>query len=658
MPKFPFKEKLLVTCALPYANGDVHIGHLRTYIPGDVFVRFMRKIGQDVIFICGSDTHGTPIVVNAEKEGVKPEELVAKYHAKFKSVFKKLNISMDHYGSTDSPENHARTQEIVKKLEKGGYIYEKEIDEAYCPKCERSLPDRYLKGVCPYCGAEARGDECDQGCGRFLEKGELKDPVCKICGGKPEFVKRTHKFFKLTEFEEFLEKYLKKLEGTKVAKNYALGWLKGGLKDWCITRDMKWGVKYPGFDKVVYVWVDAPIGYIASTENWAKKTGGDWEEYWKDDAKIIHFIGSEITYHHCIFWPSMLEGAGYNLPWGVVASGMLKVNGKNFSKSRGYVVWLEEDYLERGFDPDAMRYYVVATSPHTRDLDFSWDVFQEKANKELADTLGNFVHRTCLFARDVFDGKVNAGVDSNVKEKIKETEKKMRKAFEKYDFKRAADAAMSLASYGNEFFQCCAPWKKKGSEECEQAIANCMQMVKALAVFMEPFTPDAAQRIWKQIGEKGSVHEVEMDAAYLPVKGKLGKTEVIFPKIEDKEMEEVKKVLDERMEKASGGEVSFEEFSKLDLRVGEVLSVKKVKGSKKLYRLEVEADRKRTLVAGIAEHYSPQELKGKKVVVVVNLEPAVIHGVESEGMLLAAEGEDGLALATLDRELENGAKLC
>jgi len=553
MSKFPLKEKMLVTCALPYANGSAHIGHLRTYIPGDVFVRFMRKIGQDVIFICGSDTHGTPIVVNAEKEGLTPKALVKKYHDRFRRLFERLRMSFDNYGSTDSPENHARTQELLKKLDAAGYIYDKEIEQAYCESCKRSLPDRYLVGACPYCGAEARGDECDQGCGRFLEAGELKDPKCKVCGGTPVFKKQTHKFLKLTAFDEFLKEYLEELEGTNVARNYAIGWVRGGLKDWCITRDINWGVKYPGSDKVVYVWVDAPVGYIASTENWAKRTGGDWRDYWQDGSKIVHFIGSGITYHHCIFWPSMLKGAGYNLPWSVVASGMLKVDGKKFSKSRGYVVWVEEDYLDKGFSADALRYYTVAASPHTNDLDFSWKLFQEKTNKDLADTLGNLVHRTCLFAHSTFEGKVASGVDAKVLERIKETEVALRLAFEEYDFKKAADIVIALAAYGNEFFQFCEPWKKKGTSECEQAIINCIQIVKALAVFIEPFTPDAAERIWAQLGEESDVHEVDIEVAYQPVENVIQKPEIVFPKIDDDLRKNAEETLNKRMEASLKG---------------------------------------------------------------------------------------------------------
>ncbi len=292
----------LVTCGLPYANGKAHVGHLRTYVPADVYVRYLRMAGEEVVFVCGSDCHGTPIVVNAEQQGLTPKELVDIYHEHFIKIFDALNIKFDFYGRTDSEYHHYRTTEIVKKLIEKGYIYPKEIQLAYCPKCQRFLPDRYVEGICPYCGAVARGDECDQGCGRHLEPGEIKEPRCKICGSEAEFRTQRHYFFKLTEFQEFLEKYLENLKGTENALNYARNWVKN-LRDWCITRNLEWGVKFPGEeDLVVYVWVDAPIGYISFTEKACEAKGCDWRKIWIDgEAEIVHFIGLDIVYHHCIF---------------------------------------------------------------------------------------------------------------------------------------------------------------------------------------------------------------------------------------------------------------------------------------------------------------------------------------------------------------------
>jgi len=323
MSKFPSDKPVLVTCGLPYANGKAHVGHLRTYIPADIFVRSLKKQGQEVTFVCGSDTHGTPIVVNAEQLNITPKELVRKYHKHFDDTFKDMNVHFDAFGTTDDPENHNRTLDIVNNLIENGYTYPKTIEIAYCPECDRSLPDRYVEGTCPHCGETARGDECDQGCEKHLEPGELKEPKCTICGGAAEYRKQEHFFFKLSEFKDFLLEHLEHMEGTSNARNYAIGWVKQELMDWCITRNLEWGVKFPGHDDlVVYVWVDAPIGYIAFTEEWAKANNEDWEKFWKGDGRIIHFIGGDITYHHCVFWPAMLKGAGYSQPWGVVASGI------------------------------------------------------------------------------------------------------------------------------------------------------------------------------------------------------------------------------------------------------------------------------------------------------------------------------------------------
>jgi methionyl-tRNA synthetase len=421
----PGNDRILVTCGLPYANGPCHLGHLRTYVPADIFVRGLRKMGRNVLFVCGTDAHGTPIVVNAEASGTTPKELVAKYHAHFDQIFKEMNVKFDFFGDTDDPESHHRTQEIVLALVEKGYVYPKEIELAYCPTCARFLPDRYVEGICPYCGVCARGDECDQGCGRHLEPGEIKNAVCKVCGGKAEYRKQTHYFFKLSEFKDFLLNYLETMGGTASARNYAAEWVRQELKDWCITRTMSWGVKFPGHDElVVYVWVDAPIGYIAFTEEWCSQNDVDWKEYWQDGSKIVHFIGGDIVYHHCIFWPAMLKGANYSLPSAVVASGMLKIDDKKFSKSRGYVIWVKDDYLDRGLHPDLLRYYLASYTAHNKEVNFAWKIFGDKVNTELAGAFGNFLNRTLTFTIKNFDGITpSSEIDSQVVFKIESTVK-------------------------------------------------------------------------------------------------------------------------------------------------------------------------------------------------------------------------------------------
>jgi len=557
--KFPADVPLLVTCGLPYANGPCHIAHLRTYVPGDVFVRYMRKLGRKVVFVCGSDAHGTPITVNAQKLGIHPRELVEKYHRHFQEVFKRLRIKFDNYGNTDDPINHRRTVEIVKRLIENGLIYEKEVELPYCPHCGRFLPDRYVKGICPHCGAEARGDECDQGCGAFLEPGELIDPRCAVCGSKPVMKRTKHYFFRLTAFRDFLLDFLSKLEGTKPAIRYSIEWVKGGLKDWCITRNLEWGVKFPGEENLVlYCWVDAPIGYISSTEEWSQKTGGDWKAFWmRGEGRIIHFIGSDIVYHHCIFWPSILKGAEYSLPWAVVASGMVKVEGRVFSKSRGYVVWVEEDYLDRGLDVDCLRYYLVSYTSHTRDLDFSWRVYMNKVNKELVGNLGNFFYRALLFTHRYFKTIPGGEVEEEVYGKIKETYETIVDSLTEFEFKRASDSIMALASFGNRYFQSKQPWSlvKQDRESCGHVMYNCLRIVKALTIFMEPIMPGKAEEAWRQLNQSKRLSEVGLEEALedLEVGRPLPKPKPLFRKVSQDLVDELTSVVKERVRRASGG---------------------------------------------------------------------------------------------------------
>ena len=659
----------LITCGLPYANGKAHIGHLRTYVPADVYVRYLRMMGEEVLFICGSDCHGTPIVVNAEKEGVEPRKLVDRYHEHFKKVFSAVGVEFDYFGRTDSDYHHEMTENFVKKLIENGYVYSKEIELAYCPKCKRFLPDRYVEGICPYCGAIARGDECDQGCGRYLEPGEIKDPRCKICGSKAEFRKQKHYFFKLTAFKEFLLNYLDRVKGTENALNYAKQWVRQELKDWCITRNLEWGVRFPGENLVVYVWVDAPIGYISYTREACKEKKCDWEEIWikgvkKDQIKwgdITHFIGLDIVYHHCIFWPAMLKGADFALPSAIVASGMVKVEGKTFSKSRGYVVWVEDDYLNRGFNPDYLRYYIVNYTSHQKDLNFSWKVFMDKVNNELIANLGNFIYRVTYFAWKNFNGDVETSeFDEEVVKAVEKARDKIIKALENWDFKVASDAFMELASFGNNYFQINEPWEliKRDVEECTKVIANCLHLVKALVLLSYPVLPFTMKEVAEIIG----LEDFRMDRVC-----ELEKVRVIkkpkppFKKVEKEVVEEMEKIMKERIKRAEMKKaevVTVEDLSKLDLRIGKIVKAEKIKKSRKLVKLEVDiGDEVRQIVAGIAETYSPQELVGKEVVVVANMKPAKLMGVESRGMILAADVDGKAVLLTPEREVPVGSRV-
>ena len=553
--KYPRDNNILVTCGLPYVNGPCHIAHLRTYVPADIFVRFLRKMGQEVVFICGSDTHGTPITVKAEELGITPSEVIDIYHKGFLEFFPRMNINFDNYGNTDHPLNHARSQQIVQALMDNGYVYSKDIPLPYCPTCDRFLPDRYQRGTCPYCGSSARGDECDQGCGRYLEPGELMDPRCSVCGTKPEMKVTRHYFLKLTAFEEFLKEYLPQMEGTDIARNYAIQWVEKGLKDWNITRNMDWGVKFPGEEGLVlYVWVDAPIGYMSSTEEWSQKTGGDWEYYWKGDGSLIHFIGGDIVYHHCLFWPSMLKGSGYNIPHAVVASGMVRVEGKIFSKSRGYVIWVQEDYLDHGLDPDALRYYMASYTGHTRDLDFAWHSYGEKVNNELVATLGNFLYRALLFAQRNYKQIPHGEVEPEVRAEVETAIAGIRNGLDEYEFKKVVDSMLALASYGNRYMQLKEPWnlRKTDPEGAENVIYNCLWLSKALAVLMEPIMPGKAEIVWSQLGDPRK--DTPLTEALEPLTSgtPLDKPKPLFKQIPEELLEELSTMVEERIKKAEG----------------------------------------------------------------------------------------------------------
>ncbi len=645
----------LVTCGLPYANGKLHIGHLRTYVPADVYVRFLRMAGEKVVFICGSDCHGTPIVVNAEKEGLKPQELVDKYHDHFQRVFKALNINFDFFGKTTESYHHERTREFVKKLAENGYIYRKEIELAYCEKCNRFLPDRYVEGICPYCKSPARGDECDQGCGRHLEPGEILEPKCKICGSKAVFRKQTHYFFNLSAFQDFLKEYLSKLSGTENALNYAREWV-GNLRDWCITRNLEWGVRFPLDESLVlYVWVDAPIGYISFTE----RATDEWKKIWLEGkAEIIHFIGLDIAYHHCIFWPAMLKGASYSLPSAIVASGMVKIEGKTFSKSRGYVIWVEDEYLNSGFNPDYLRYYIVNYTSHDKDLNFSWDVFRDKVNNEVIATLGNFLFRILSFAWKNF-GKVQMEVDREILAEIGKTKEKILNSIKRWEFKTASDAVMELASFGNVYFQNSKAWELLKSDRAKamKVVANCLQIVKALVILCYPIMPKSMEKVAESMNLKLNSCSLE-DVLKVDEVVELKKPELPFKKIESEDIEPLKKVLISRFSDKTSSEVTIEDFKKLDLRVGKVVSAERIEGSKKLMKLIVDiGEEKRQIVAGIAESYSPEELNEKLVVVLANLKPARLMGVESKGMILAADVDGKPVLLVPDREVKPGERI-
>src|SRR6056297_1346859 len=678
--EFPTNAPAVVTCGLPYANGDLHVGHLRTYVGGDVYSRALKTLGQETAFVCGSDMHGTPVAVNAEKEGVSPEEFALEWHETYKETFPRFDVEFDNYGHTHDATNAETTKSIVRALDEAGHIYEKEIMVAYDPAEDQHLPDRYVEGTCPYCGEKARGDECDEGCQRHLEPGEIEDPVSTITGNPAEYHERSHKFFAVSEFEEYLSAFLDRLEGTSNARNQPREWIDSGLQDWCITRDMDWGIDYPGDDDgetdlVLYVWVDAPIEYISSTKQYTERVGPDtydWEEPWREDGEIVHVIGRDIIQHHSIFWPAMLHGAKYNEPRAIMASGFVTLGGKGFSTSRDRAVWADE-YLDEGFHPDLLRYYLATNGGFQQDVDFSWDKFRDRVNTELVGTLGNFVYRSLLFAARNYGGTPDAEVSEEVDDRIAEAVSEFTDAINDYSIREAGNAAIRLAQFGNEYIQRNEPWKLTDDdpEQARQVIYDCVQLAKALAVIFQPVAPETCGRLWDQLGEDGDVADTTVAAAHEPPQGAFDEPEELFAKIEDERVDELNAKLEQRVAEATEDDaddatddsmtadtsdnedaqpadlepvvderIGFDEFQDIDLRVGEIVSAEGVEDADKLAKLEVDIGHEvRQLVAGIKQLHDLDELPGTRVIIVANLEKAELFGVESNGMLLAAGDE-------------------
>lgn len=651
--------KTLVTSALPYANGPMHLGHIRsTYLPADIYVRFLRSKGEDVKFVCGTDEHGTPIVIKAEAEGKTPQQIADYYNKIIGDELKALGVSFDNFSQTSKKTHHELTQYFYEKIKANGHITEKTVKQLFCRKCGRFLPDRYVIGICSHCGAPARGDHCES-CGRHLSVSELKEPKCLSCSSVPEVRETKHYFFKLSTFSEKLKEYLKNQYISENARNYALPWL-SELDDWDITRDMGWGVKMPGTDKVFYVWFDAPIGYISFT----KEILPNWKDYWK--SRVVHFIGKDIIYHHVLFWPAMLMAEGeFPPPAAVQAGGFLTLEGEKMSTSRNHVVWIA-DYL-KAFPPDYLRFFLISAAAIDQDIDFSWRAFGEKTNSELIGNYGNFVNRVLSFCKAKFGGVVpNLGAldqeDKKLVKKLEESHARVTKLLEEFNFIEALKEIMALSRAGNEYFQKKEPWKGNA----ENAINLGVNLARSLAIMVEPFLPFSSSELLKQINTKGDWKS----AGEFAIKGghKIGEVKPVFRKIEDAEITAqiaklpAKKAVPEAKPVAKKSPssikkmIKYEDFQKLDLRVAEILDVKPHPNADKLFVLDVDiGGEKRQLVAGIKQHYKAEELKGKKIIVVANLEPAKLRGVESQGMLLATEKDGKLALLTTDRDIGTGS---
>lgn len=700
------KKKYTITAALPYANGALHLGHLAgAYLPADIYARFLRLQGKDVAFICGSDEHGAAITIRAKKEGRSPQDIIDTYHNINKKAFEGLGISFDYYHRTSEKLHHETAQEFFKHLyEKGGEFDEKVSDQYYDEEYDQFLADRYIVGTCPKCSHdEAYGDQCEK-CGSDLSPTDLINPKSTLSGKKPILKETKHWYFKLDKHEEWLKEWIKtgkvddkQLHDPDTWKKHVLGqclsWLDGGLHPRAITRDLSWGIPVPvegGEGKVLYVWFDAPIGYISSTKQWAKENDKNWEEYWKgDEVELVHFIGKDNIVFHCIVFPAMLKAHGdYVLPKNVPANQFLNLEGKKFSKSKGWVIE-QHQYLEDFKDfpnkEDALRYALIRTLPENKDGDFKWDEFVALHDNELADNLGNFLNRVMALTSKYYAGKApqfdaNTVIqdaddrgDMRYKDACYWLESKVNELtnyIEKFEFKNAVNSLMEISSYGNKVFQTNAPWKlfktNPDAPEIAATLSTVLQIAATISVVAQPFIPFSTAKIRKmfnlpalQDNDWSDLLTKLADAETLiPVGHQLGEAEILFAKVHNKkdksrlELIESKKaeieVLRKKLELEAlqpepiQEQIVFDDFAKIDLRTATIIAAEKVAKTKKLLKLTVDLGlEQRTVVSGIAAFYKPEEVIGQQVVLVANLAPRNMKGIDSEGMILMAESLDG-----------------
>ena len=679
--------KYLVTSALPYANGPIHLGHLAgAYLPADIYVRFLRLNGDNVVYICGSDEHGVPITIRAEKEGVSPRTIVDKYHKEMHESFKRMRIEFDNFSGTARPKHYEISQQFFLDLYNNGHITTKEEEQFYDEKQKRFLPDRYIEGTCPNCSYEkARGDQCDK-CGKLLNPMDLINPRSVLSGEKPVIKKTRHWYLKLQDFEEKIISWIQSKTNWKDnVKNFVLGWIeKEGLKERAITRDIDWGIPVPleeAKGKVLYVWFDAPIGYISSTVEWAEKIGQPekWKEYWLDkETKLIHFIGKDNIPFHAVIWPAMLMGQNtpYILPHDIPANEYLTLEGEKFSTSQNWAVWVDE-YLEN-FPPDPLRYFLAANSPESKDADFSWKAFQTRNNEELSNIFGNFANRTLSFVKNNCYGKVpNANYtkeDEKVFLSISKKIEEITNNFENFKVREATKNIMDIARIGNKYFDDMKPWnlKTENPERMNTVINVCLNMLRTLSVLMFPIIPDSAEKLWKMLGEKKSIlSERWQDIAKKRIAPEqaIGKVDILFVKYDD---EIIQKQLDNLRRKSSNLNtlidtntdvkdlVTIEEFKRFDIRVAEIIEAMPLEKSNKLLKLKVKVgNTTKQIIAGIKQFYKPEELIGKKIIIINNLQPAKLMGETSEGMLLAASNSDRsrVIILTTESDIESGAKV-
>jgi methionyl-tRNA synthetase len=684
-------KRYLVTSALPYANGELHLGHLAgAYLPADIYVRYLRLQGKDVAYICGSDENGAAITLRAKKEGIPPQQIIDKYHNLFKSTFEKLGISFDYYHRTSAPLHHETAQDFFKKLlEKGDEFEEKVTEQYYDEGFNQFLADRYIKGTCPNCSHDnAHGDQCEK-CGKDLDPSELINPVSTLSGNKPVLRTTKHWYFKLDKHEAWLKEWVE--EGTldgephhnaKSWRNHVVGqcksWLDGGLLPRSITRDLDWGIPVPvegAEGKVLYVWFDAPIGYISSTKQWAAENGKNWEDYWKsDDAELVHFIGKDNIVFHCIVFPAMLKAHGdFNLPVNVPANQFLNFEGEKFSKSRGWGI--ENDEYLRVFEnfenkEDALRYALIRNMPENKDSDFRWDDFVDFHDNELVANMGNFINRVVVLTNKYFEGKVPT-VDVDLKEVLAEVEnmtQRLCQEIENFQFKPAISTLMEISSWGNTYLQDASPWTiyktEPESKKIKEAMLVSLQIVALLGVLTKPFLPFSSDKIQKLLNlpeiQNGDLVEIlerlQNGEAILEAGSQIGEPALLFAKINDRKDSSRLEIVNAQKAKLAAAleakkaseraplkdEITFEDFTKLDIRTGTIIEAEKMKKADKLLKIKVDLGfEERTVVSGIAKFFKPEDIIGQQVLLLANLAPRKMRGVESQGMILMAENEQG-----------------
>lgn len=670
-----------VTAALPYANGPVHIGHLAgVYIPGDIYTRYLRLKGHDVIYLCGSDEHGVPITIKAQKEGISPQDVVDRYHGIIKNSFKDFGIKFDIYSRTSSKVHKETSSEFFKQLYDEGKFIEKTSEQFYDSKEDQYLADRYITGTCPKCGADnAYGDQCEA-CGSTLNATELINPKSSITGNKPELKATKHWYLPLDQYEPFLKEWI--LEGHKEWKPNVYGqcksWLDSGLHARAVSRDLNWGVPVPvegAEGKVLYVWFDAPIGYISAT----KELTPDWEKYWKDkESNLVHFIGKDNIVFHCIIFPAMLKAQGsYILPVNVPANEFLNLEGDKISTSRNWAVWLHE-YLEDFEDQqDVLRYVLTANAPESKDNDFTWKDFQDRNNNELLAILGNFVNRALVLTHKYYDGVVPEpnpdqfeAFDKEIMDQFPEIKQRIETNLETYHFREALKEAMNMARLGNKYLAETEPWKliKTNPERVKNIMYAAMQITAGLSQVFEPFLPHTAAKIRKLINFETIDWDLIGKCKILEVGHKINKAELLFSKIEDEQIQaqvdklqatKVANELDNYKAAPVKESIQFDDFTKMDIRIGTITEAEKVAKTKKLLKITVDTGiDTRTVVSGIAEHYKPEDIIGQQVSILVNLEPRKLKGIESQGMILMAEDADGaLRFVQPDQATKTGSEI-